>query len=375
MARRVLPWIAILIFPLMLQPQSRTQSQRELEKIRKRLTQVRGEIADLRKQEKGIVVEIDLLEEQVKLTRRLIRELRTSQTAIQGEIDSLQTSIDSLTVELDESKDNLRSRLVSLYKRGQFYELEVVMGAGSVAEVYDRIYFTRYAARAEDRMFDQLLAAKTDLEISEDSLLIYSSELHALIAENNAAQDSLNSAKRQKERKLNQVKTSRQSKQKLQTELEARRRELEKILASMEQQSKTSPGRKPTGTVIEKGRGNLPWPVDSRKLVASFGTITHPRYGTKTENDGIDIDCSGGKTVKAVNKGKVAYAEFLTGYGLLVLIDHQDGYYTLYGNLDRISVKKGQAVVQGQALGYASDYLHFSLTRGSDFRNPIDYLK
>lgn len=352
-------------------PQSKAERQRELSKIRSRLSAVKKEISELKKQEKGVAKEIDLLEEQVSLTQRLISELRRSERATQAGISSLEEKIDSLHTQLEGSKDNLRRRLVSLYKRGQFYDLELVFGANSVAEVYDRIYFTRYAARAEERLFETLLDAKTQVEQKKDSLELFRSELLVLLAEQQAANDSLASAKRSKQKKLNQIQTSKKSKEKLRKELDARRRELEKLLASMEQK----PQPKPTGTVIEKGRGSLPWPVSSRKILASFGTIVHPRYKTKTFNDGIDIDCSGTKTVTAINKGKVAYAEYLTGYGLLVVVDHQDGYYSLYGNLDKISVKKGQAASQGQTLGTASDYLHFSISKGTEFLNPINYLK
>jgi len=373
--KRILPWLLVILAPFIMLPQSKTERQRELAKIRSRLSEVKKEIGDLRKQEKGIAREIDLLQEQVSLTKRLISELRRSQRSTQAGIDSLEEAIDSLGTRLEESKENLRKRLVSLYKRGQFYDMELIFGASSVAEIYDRVYFTRYAARAEERLFESLLGAKAQVEQKKDSLELFNNELSVLLREQKTAKDSLTSAKQSKEKRLNKIQTSKKSKEKLRKELEARRRKLERLIASMDKKSAGSADRKPTGTVIEKGRGNLPWPVATRKILASFGTIVHPRYKTRTFNDGIDIDCSGGQTVKAINKGKVAYAEHLTGYGLLVVIDHQDGYYSLYGNLDKISVKKGQTVSQGQVLGTASDYMHFSISKGTEFRNPINYLK
>lgn len=369
--KRFLPWLLVILVPFIMLPQPKAERQRELTKIRSRLSEVKKEISAFKKQEKGIAREIDLLQEQVSLTKRLISELRRSQLSTQAGIDSLQEAIDSLGTQLEGSKENLRKRLVSLYKRGQFYDLELVFGASSVAEIYDRIYFTRYAARAEERLFENLLDAKAKVEQKKDSLQLFNNELSALLGEQKAAKDSLTSAKRSKQKRLNKIQTSKKSKEKLRKELEARRRELERLIASIDQR----PQPKPTGTVIEKGRGNLPWPVATRKVLASFGTIVHPRYKTRTFNDGIDIDCSGTKTVKAIHKGEVSYAAHLTGYGLLVIIDHQDGYYTIYSNLDKISVKTGQTVSQGQTLGTASDYLHFGVNKGGKFLNPINYLK
>lgn len=356
-------------------PQSRAQREKELDNIRSRLSAVRKEIASLKTQEKGVVQEIDLLSEQVKLSRQLIAELEASSRATGHEIDSLEREVSRLEVEISGSKDNLRQRLLSIYKRGQYYDLELIFGAKSAAEVYDRIYFTRYAARAEERLFEKLLAAKDAIDSRKTSLKIYNNELVALLSEKKDAEDSLVAARRSKEGRLNEIKGSAASKEKLVNELEEKRRQLERLLATMDQKSSSSPTRQPAGTVIEKGRGSMPWPVTSHKIVSNYGINVHPRYNTKTRNDGIDIDCSGGQTVKAINKGKVVYAENLSGYGLLVLVDHQDGYYTIYGNLDNISVKNGQSVSQGQTLGSSSDYLHFEIRQGTSSRNPIDYLK
>jgi len=367
--------IPLLILPFIILSQSRTERERELTTIRTRLSEIKKELTTLQKEEKGVLKEIQLLEEQVKLTSRLIRELGTSQSGITREIDSLVTIVDSLKIEIEGSKDNLRKRLVSLYKRGQFYETEVIMGANSVAEVYDRIFFTRYAARADERLFTRLLDTKAQVEEKEDSLQAYNAELASLIREQKGAQDSLNSRKHFHEKRLDQIRSSAESKKKLQKDLDSRRKELERLLAAMEKESSTSTTRKPTGTVIEKGKGSLPWPVSSHKIVASFGTIVHPVYKTQTNNDGIDIDCSGGQTIKAVQKGRIHFADYLSGFGLLVIVNHEDGYYSVYGNLDKISVKVKDVVTQGQTLGSASDNLHFCITRGGEFLNPINYLK
>lgn len=373
--KKFLGWSVIVLVPLLLLSQSRAEREQELVGIREKLTQVKRELASLSQQEKGVLAEIKLLEEQVTLTRRLMSELESFRRATRSEIDSLATTIDSLGTELDKSKDNLRIRLVSLYKRGQFYDLEVVFGAESATEVYDRLYYTRYAARAENQVFDRLLGTKHELQAREDSLAAYNHEIAVLIAEKKAIEDSLGRVQRRSQSRLTEIQSSQHSKQQLQTELADRKRRLEQILASMESQSSTSANRRPTGTVIEQGRGNLPWPVSSRKVIAPFGTITHPRYRTQIFNDGIDIDCSGSQTVKAIHEGSVRVAGNFSGFGLLVILDHNDGYYSVYSNLDEIHVSVNARVSQRQTLGTASDYLHFSITRGDEFKNPIDYLR
>jgi murein DD-endopeptidase MepM/ murein hydrolase activator NlpD len=93
------------------------------------------------------------------------------------------------------------------------------------------------------------------------------------------------------------------------------------------------------------------------------------------------VDLVGGKTIKAADGGKVIFAGVKNGYGNAIIIDHQNGYKSLYGHLSKISVQQGDAVEQGEKIGVMGDtghsfgvHLHFEVLKNGRNVNPMSYL-
>jgi murein hydrolase activator len=101
-------------------------------------------------------------------------------------------------------------------------------------------------------------------------------------------------------------------------------------------------------------RGTLPWPTDGR-MVSAFGPQVHPRFGTRTFRNGVDIQAVQGMEVAAVYGGHVVYTGWFKGYGNLIILDHSNDYYTLYAHVADIHVKEGDDVRQGQRIGSVGD--------------------
>ena len=101
-------------------------------------------------------------------------------------------------------------------------------------------------------------------------------------------------------------------------------------------------------------RGRLPWPTEGR-IIAAFGAQVHPRFGTRTFRNGVDIEAARGRDVEAVYAGHVVYTGWFKGYGNLIIVDHGNEYYTLYAHVAEIQVKEGDDVRQGQRIGTVGD--------------------
>ncbi len=98
-------------------------------------------------------------------------------------------------------------------------------------------------------------------------------------------------------------------------------------------------------------RSHLPWPL-SGQLKARFGT---PRESGRTRWDGVIIGARPGSTVRSIHAGKVVYADVLGGYGLLVIVDHGEGYLSLYGYNDAVLKRPGQRVAAGEPIASVGD--------------------
>lgn len=139
---------------------------------------------------------------------------------------------------------------------------------------------------------------------------------------------------------------------------------------------KTAPSRK--SSVVSKYRKTkFVWPVRGT-VISKYGTI-----GKGRANDGINIKAAKGTTVKAADKGTVAYAgNELKGFGNLILVRHDDGWITAYAHNDRLLVKKGQRVARGEKIatvgmtgGVNAPQLHFEIRAGKNPVNPVSYLQ
>jgi septal ring factor EnvC (AmiA/AmiB activator) len=107
----------------------------------------------------------------------------------------------------------------------------------------------------------------------------------------------------------------------------------------------------------------------------------HPQFGTTVFRRGIEIEAHEGEAVRAVNDGQVAYADWYKGYGKLVILEHGNGLYTLYGNLSRLDLKKGDRVIRGQVIGLAGDTgslkgskLYFEIRQNGEAQDPLAWL-
>jgi len=125
--------------------------------------------------------------------------------------------------------------------------------------------------------------------------------------------------------------------------------------------------------VLGEGTGSFSWPVSGAKLTSSFGT----RWGRQHKG----IDMVGNTDIMAADDGVIEFAGERSGYGNCIIINHKNGYKTLYGHLSKISVKSGDTVEKGDSIGIMGNtghsfgtHLHFEIHKDGEVQNPIKYL-
>ena len=130
---------------------------------------------------------------------------------------------------------------------------------------------------------------------------------------------------------------------------------------------------KGTKVIPSEGTGDFAWPVSNHSITSYMGE----RWGRM--HKGIDI--VGGKTIKAADNGTVEFVGQKSGYGNAIIINHNNGFKTLYGHLKSFSVKEGQVVSKGDAIGVMGAtgdatgvHLHFEVYLDGKLRNPTSYL-
>jgi septal ring factor EnvC (AmiA/AmiB activator) len=174
----------------------------------------------------------------------------------------------------------------------------------------------------------------------------------------------------------------RQETEKALTELQENEQRLSTMLVDLERQRQSSLGSDAgTGSSLARLAGGLDWPVVG-EVVRKFGRSVHPEFKTVTLNNGINIAAPVGTPVFAIAEGLIEFGDHLPGFGLCVILDHGAGYYSLYANLARLFVVKGERVEANQVLAEvgrsdqeSGSQLYFEIRQGKQPLDPLLWLK
>jgi septal ring factor EnvC (AmiA/AmiB activator) len=127
-------------------------------------------------------------------------------------------------------------------------------------------------------------------------------------------------------------------------------------------------------------KGSLLWPADGQ-VVSRFGRQKHPMFNTYIQRKGIEIRAAEGSIIRAVLPGIVVYADWLKGYGLVIIADHANGIFSLYAHASKLLTEVGARIEAGQTIGETGDTgmtgdntLYFELREGAEPVDPLLWL-
>jgi septal ring factor EnvC (AmiA/AmiB activator) len=352
--------------------------QNELNQLKTKLDGVRKEIRQLEKQKVGTLARIEKIDEGIMLTIKYIEELSAQESQETMRVQEVTKEIATLELKMASRRNDLRERLIRLYKWTPFYKMEILFSSKSLPAILSTSYYLQLLAKHDQKAF---------FEFKEDWERYYTDkkmreELIKTLArrrqEKEAELKTLNEERRGKNKILDRVAREEKEKRQLEKELKSAQRKLEELIVSLERSRiKVTAGT----NYLEVNRGKLLWPCRGR-VETNFGKVIHPKYNTTTKNNGIDISANYGDNVYAVAPGKIVYADRFMGYGNLILVDHLDGYYSLYAHLSEILVNVGEEIGEGKIIARIGEsgslsgpMLHFELRKDGKPVDPLAYLE
>lgn len=371
------------------------ESQRErLERLQQEIRQKREEAARLGRRESGVLQELRRVESEIGVTQELV-------TTLEDQIEERSREIESTTEELARAQDELAikrqvlaRRLRTIYKLGRYGNFQILLMADSFAQILGRYKYIRLVAEQDRRLLARIARLETTIRRNRSELENARTGLAEAREERVEQVQSLSATERERARALSRVKSERSEQLEAAEALEAETRRIQSLLATLERRrteredlarrEAEEAGRDapaPKASTLTGDFGALAWPVDG-EIIERFGRSRHPVYNTEVVNNGIDIRAPRGTPVRAVESGEVVYADFNGGYGLMVILDHDGGDYSLYAHLDRATVSIGQRVDGGQSIGTVGESgslvgpkLHFEIRQGGRAVDPIGWLR
>jgi septal ring factor EnvC (AmiA/AmiB activator) len=356
--------------------------QRELDRIKKEIEQQRAESRKLRRQEKATIKQLSALEKEIDLSRQFLRNLEQQEKLMAERVDSLRARIDHVDSTLTAQQRVFARRLRQLYMRDPHYRWDIILGSENIQQALRRYKFTRLVAQQDAALIEEMNSRKMTYEVESASLTESLADMAVVRTEREEEAKKLESSKRERSTMLAKIRTEKSQTVQAIKELEAAQQELKDLIGRLEEQRLKAGSE---GFVAEgefgKLKGKMIRPVDG-KIVRGFGQQRHPKYGTVTFNNGVDIGATAGAAIRAVASGVVEFVDWIDGYGKCIILNHGGGYYTLYAHVSATFVAQGQKVAGGEVIAEVGDTgalngfeCHFEIRKSKQALNPMDWFR
>jgi murein hydrolase activator len=336
--------------------------QRRLRQTEQQLRDEKRKAAEARARETSLLAELDQVEQQLAEKHKQIGRLDTRISRTQSEVTGLRSEIQQLQKHRAGQEQALGRRLRAMYKmHAQGGALPLLLsGDDPVARAVAVRHLTSLAA-LDARLIQEYRGTTERLDDRRRREETRQRELADLKSDAQREQTEADRDAAKRRGLLARVRDERAYHERMVGELTEAARRLEAFIGDLQaKQRRLARVPPPKGGIVPPGvgfgnlRGRLPWPTQGR-IIAAFGAQVHPRFGTRTFRNGVDIEANEGRDVAAVYGGHVIYTGWFKGYGNLIILDHDNEYYTLYAHMADIGVREGDDVRQGQRLGTVGD--------------------
>ena len=357
----------------------------EISQERQRLKQLNQEIAETQKKAKriekkhgSVLKTIDKLDRQLYDQKKERNRINQQIKEKDQELANLSTKIDELGKDVQTRQSSISARLRLLYMEGRTGYLKTLFAAESFTDAAHRMDYISWVAQREHQLVRQFQEDLSNLQLLNEQQTKAREELLHLQGETQQAIQKVSGLKRQKRSVLVSLSKEKDSHERMVEDLQRSAEQVDSLLKELDQRFQLAQARmrQPPGRL--PSLGSFLWPVEG-KVVSYFGRQKHPTFDTFVNKKGIEIQAREGSPIQSVSSGKVVYADWLKGYGLVVIVDHTNGFYSLYAHASKLLVAEGNSVTMGQVIGETGetgvteeDTLYFELRKGT---TPIDPLK
>jgi septal ring factor EnvC (AmiA/AmiB activator) len=350
--KRTRTTLAVLCAALLAVPAAageRDLKQAELTKLRERIGSLRQALEETKGRFSTARKELRDTERRIG---RLVRNIRGLDADIAGKrqrLDRLAAEQRALRASIDTQRAHLAAQVRASHAMGRQEYLKLVLNQEDPAALGRVLVYYDYMNQARAGRIGALREDVQRLDAVGVELNTEAKRLAVLRADRAAELKALEADRKQRSVLVAKLRREVDGKDQRLQHLLADERDLVRLLQGLADAVDDLPPA--AGQSFAKSRGRLPWPTRG-KVAAAFGTDR--AYG-RLRWQGLLIRANQGQEVKAVSHGRVAFAEWLRGYGLLVIIDHGEGYMSLYGHNQSVLAEVGDWVQAGQLIATVGD--------------------
>ncbi|MDD6199914.1 MAG: peptidoglycan DD-metalloendopeptidase family protein [Firmicutes bacterium] len=410
MAGLMLLTLLLSLLPTKANAASSSEIKSQIEELEEKQQELENKIEALQGQQSDNVTEIraileqkNLIDQQVGLLYAQINNLNEQISAYSVLIADKQEELDAAEKRLKDLNEKNKERIRAMEEDGQLSYWQVLFGANSFFDFLDRLSIVEEIAAADHQRLKEMSEAAKQVETARAELLAERDELKKAKDKMDQTQADLEQKNTQAQALLTELIAKGEEYEALMEQLEDEQREAADELANKQVEyddakyaeymaTATQPTTQPPSYGGGGGNGGAPvdidgitWvvPCDYTVVSSPWGWRPHPLSGEWKFHNGVDLWAPGcyGQPIYATRSGVVTYSDWYGSGGQTVMIDHLDGFKSIYMHLSSYAVSEGDFVAAGQIIGYigttggvTGPHLHFEIRYNGETLNPMQFI-
>lgn len=351
--------------------QDAARTEADLRELRSEIERIRGQVAADATERDRLTRELRSAEESSSSARASLQRLRGERETRERRRAELAAQQRQRTVDLVREREALAAQLRAAYLIGREEPLRLLLDQEDPQRGARLFNYHGYLGRARAQLVANIETNVRELAALEQALGVEQVRLETLEREQTGELEKLDQARSERSEVLARLQQESRARAASLQRLQREQAALEKLLRELRRTAQRFP--QDNTSPFAQLRGKLAWPAPGR-VVARFG---QPRAGS-VKWDGVMIAAERGTPVRVVHRGRVVYADWLAGLGLLMIVDHGGGFLSLYGHNEQLFRAVGDSVNAGDTIGAVGDSggrtrteLYFEIRQGA---RPIDPL-
>ena len=377
--------LALLPLPAMAAPVSKARQQ-ELSKLQLRIQALNRTLEQDRARRNALDADLEAAEKKLLDSRNQLEQLNAQLAEREAEVTKAQAARDAAQKNLAAERVALGQELRATYITGQREQAKMLLSQESAGPVGRLLTYHDYLSRARAARVVHMRDEGKRLAEAESALRAEAAKLKVFQGEYEQAVAADTQLKTQRAALLAKLKERIGDEEDQLKSLQQDEKDLTRVLDNIktvlsDQPVKTPAAPERDGTPARgflQGRGKMAWPLRG-PLLADYGD---PKVGGKLSWKGLWIEAERSTPVKASARGRVAYVGFMHRYGLIVILEHEDNHFTLYGHLDNVATAAGETLGLGEVVGQVGDSggherpgLYFEVRKGTEALDPRNWVQ
>ncbi|SNB45287.1 murein hydrolase activator EnvC [Geobacter sp. DSM 9736] len=341
---------------------------KDLQGIKNKIKEKKTQLSKTKKVETKVSGELQQIEKNLREKEENLSSLNRDLKGVETGLDRTRKEIDVVQQEAQHKEVEIRQRVVSIYKAGEFGALRMFFSSESFPQVTENLRYMNSVLQNDRKLFDDYNAKISRLKGLKQTLEIDIARKEKIKTSIVAKKQEIEVEKKRKADYLLKIREEKKGHLASLRELEGNAKRLQSMVERLEARSRKSYSRKPDQPKRQYGqslpptpdrgfasqKGRLAMPVKG-EVVATFGRHKHPEFNSYTVSNGISIAAPAGTVIRPVYDGQVVFADYFKGYGNLLIIDHGGGFFSLYGHASKILKKAGSMVSRQDAVATVGD--------------------